>query len=146
MKLEIALRASATAPLRTREQLLSFFEFWPDWLFYFPVVLHWIALGLRYGDFSLPTAANPTITAGGLCGELKLETLDQVDGPVTRVGGSLHQRRGAARQLAVRRTGAHRRVYRLSCRCQAGCGMQRHGCAITSGAGRPGPIFGGISW
>jgi hypothetical protein len=82
MKLEIALRASATAPLRTREQLLSFFEFWPDWLFYFPVVLHWIALGLRYGDFSLPTAANPTITAGGLCGESKLETLDQVGGPV----------------------------------------------------------------
>lgn len=82
MKLETALRASATAPLRTSEQPLSFFEFWPDWLFYFPVALHWIALGLRYGDFSLPTAANPTITAGGLCGESKLETLDQVNGPV----------------------------------------------------------------
>jgi Carbamoyl-phosphate synthase L chain, ATP binding domain len=29
----------------------------------------------------LPTAANPTITAGGLCGESKLETMEQVRGP-----------------------------------------------------------------
>jgi hypothetical protein len=101
MKLETALRASATAPLRTSEQPLSFFEFWPDWLFYFPVALHWIALGLRYGDFSLPTAANPTITAGGLCGESKLETLDQVNGPVralvTRYTSVVAQPGGMAR-------------------------------------------------
>jgi hypothetical protein len=41
-------------------------------------VIHWIALGLRYRDFSLPTAANPHITTGGLCGESKLSILDQV--------------------------------------------------------------------
>jgi len=35
-------------------------------------------LGLRYGDFSLPTAANPRITTGGLCGESKLSILTQV--------------------------------------------------------------------
>jgi hypothetical protein len=57
---------------------LSFFEFWPGWLFYTPVVLHWIALGLRHGDFSLPTAANPAISTGGLCGESKLAILRQV--------------------------------------------------------------------
>lgn len=57
---------------------LSFFEFWPGWLFYTPVVIHWILLGLRYGDFSLPTAANPRITTGGLCGESKLSILNQV--------------------------------------------------------------------
>ncbi len=56
---------------------LSFFEFWPGWLFYTPVVIHWLLLGLRYGDFSLPTAANPTITTGGLCGESKLSILRQ---------------------------------------------------------------------
>jgi len=57
---------------------LSFFEFWPGWLFYSPVVIHWMMLGLRYGDFSLPTAANPRITTGGLCGESKLSILEQV--------------------------------------------------------------------
>jgi hypothetical protein len=57
---------------------LSFFEFWPDWLFYTPVVIHWILLGMRYGDFSLPTAANPRITTGGLCGESKLSILSQI--------------------------------------------------------------------
>jgi hypothetical protein len=57
---------------------LSFFEFWPGWLFYTPVVAHWVLLGVRYGDFSLPTAANPRITTGGLCGESKLEIFRQI--------------------------------------------------------------------
>jgi hypothetical protein len=57
---------------------LSFFEFWPGWLFYTPVVIHWLMLGVRHGDFSLPTAANPRITTGGLCGESKLSILEQV--------------------------------------------------------------------
>jgi hypothetical protein len=78
MTLQTALATAATTRRARRERTLSCFEFWPDWLFYGPVALHWIALGVRYGDFSLPTAANPTITAGGLCGESKLETLDQV--------------------------------------------------------------------
>ena len=58
----------------------SFFEYWPGWLFYTPVVLHWIALGLRYRSLTLPTAANPAITAGGLCGESKSAILDLVGG------------------------------------------------------------------
>jgi hypothetical protein len=33
---------------------------------------------MRYGDFSLPTAANPHITTGGLCGESKLSILSQI--------------------------------------------------------------------
>lgn len=57
---------------------VSAFEFWPDWLFYTPIVLYWIALGLRHGDFTLPTAANPRIEAGGLCGESKTAILDQL--------------------------------------------------------------------
>ena len=129
---------SALRHRATREQPLSFFEFWPDWLFYFPVVAHWIALGLRYGDFSLPTAANPTITAGGLCGESKLETLDQVNGPVRASGGALHQRRCAARQRArAPRQATDRRFYRLSCRRQAGYRLQRHRRATASRTRRP---------
>jgi hypothetical protein len=81
MKLTTALGTIVATRHGRSERTLSFFEFWPDWLFYFPVVVHWIALGIRYGDFSLPTAANPTITAGGLCGESKLEILEQVRGP-----------------------------------------------------------------
>jgi hypothetical protein len=83
MKLETAVSAKAlTAEHATggagRENPLSFFEFWPGWMFYTPVVMHWLMLGLRYGDFSLPTAANPRITTGGLCGESKISILDQV--------------------------------------------------------------------
>lgn len=80
MKLDAAVRNAVLARRTPRNRPLSFFEFWPDWLFYFPVVAHWIGLGIRHGDFSLPTAANPSITAGGLCGEAKTETLDQVAG------------------------------------------------------------------
>jgi len=82
VKLSTALAILAGTRQRGDGRPLSFFEFWPDWLFYFPVAAHWIALGLRHGNFMLPTAANPAITAGGLCGESKREILDQVRGPV----------------------------------------------------------------
>lgn len=83
MKFAVALRGFAT---RRRETApLSFFEFWPDWLFYAPVVVHWAALAVRYGDVSLPTAANPHLELGGLCGESKQAILDQVRGPARAV-------------------------------------------------------------
>ena len=56
---------------------VSSFEFWPGWLFYLPVVLFWILLGIRHRCFSLPTAANPVVETGGLCGERKSTILDQ---------------------------------------------------------------------
>jgi hypothetical protein len=59
---------------------VSFFEYWPGWLFYAPVVAHWMLLGLRHRGFTLPTAANPRIPTGGLCGESKAAILDQVTG------------------------------------------------------------------
>ncbi len=74
-------RLVASPRTLTAPRPLSYFEFWPDWLFYAPIVAPWIVLGLRYGDLSLPTAANPSITAGGLCGESKQAILDQVRGP-----------------------------------------------------------------
>lgn len=77
------ITAALLSRARTRgesrgEPPVSLFEFWPSWLFYTPIVVQWVALGLRYGDFSLPTAANPRIAAGGLCGETKSSYLDQV--------------------------------------------------------------------
>ncbi|HQT75584.1 MAG TPA: D-alanine--D-alanine ligase [Rhodopila sp.] len=77
MRLESAVSARAR-PAERQGNPLSFFEFWPGWMFYTPVVVQWVLLGLRYGDFSLPTAANPRITTGGLCGESKLSILCQI--------------------------------------------------------------------
>jgi hypothetical protein len=74
--------AADRLPLATRDPpLVSRFEFWPGWLFHLPAVLQWIALGLRHGDLTLPTAANPLIETGGLCGESKGAILDQITGP-----------------------------------------------------------------
>lgn len=81
MKLEPALRLERAASPPPAPPVVSFFEFWPSWLFYTPIVAQWVALGLRRGDFSLPTAANPTIELGGLCGESKREILDQMRAP-----------------------------------------------------------------
>ena len=62
-----------------RSRNLSPYEFLPGWLIYTPVVVQWIALGLWHRDLSLPTAANPAITTGGLCGESKTAILDLAD-------------------------------------------------------------------
>jgi len=79
-----ALDAALTRPKREGGRVVSPFEFWPGWLFYAPVVAQWALLGLRHGDFSLPTAANPHITTGGLCGESKSAILDLVRGEARR--------------------------------------------------------------
>ncbi len=50
-------------------------EFWPAWLFYAPVALYYVWLSIKYRSFTLPSAANPGITTGGLVGESKIETL-----------------------------------------------------------------------
>ena len=50
-------------------------EFWPAWLFYPPVVLNYLWLGVRYRGFTLPTAANPAVFTGGFVGESKMVLL-----------------------------------------------------------------------
>jgi len=62
---------------------VSFFEFWPGWLFYAPVVAFWALKSLRYGSVTLPSLANPRIEAGGICGESKNAIL-ALAGPVAR--------------------------------------------------------------
>lgn len=79
--------SSLLAHLRGRNvenaEPVSFFEFWPGWLFYTPIVAYWLALGVRYRDMGLPTAANPLIATGGLCGESKSSILDMA-GPFAK--------------------------------------------------------------
>ena len=53
----------------------------PKWLICIPLTLQWLWLALRYQSLTLPTLANPAITAGGLVGEGKLEYFDGM-GPV----------------------------------------------------------------
>ncbi len=55
----------------------------PKWLICVPLVLQWLWLGLRHRSFTLPSAANPGITAGGLVGETKCEYFDAM-GPLAR--------------------------------------------------------------
>jgi hypothetical protein len=61
----------------------STLERMPKWLICVPLALQWIWLSLRYGSATLPSCANPNITAGGLVGEGKMEYFTGM-GPVAR--------------------------------------------------------------
>lgn len=61
-----------------QNQTVCWFERMPAWLFYLPIVLLWLLLALRYRSLTLPTAANPSLEAGGLIGESKLQVMAQV--------------------------------------------------------------------
>lgn len=50
----------------------------PTVLFYLPLTLRWIWLGLRYGSLTLPTIANPAIETGGFWGESKSDCMGQI--------------------------------------------------------------------
>jgi hypothetical protein len=69
--------------LKRSPRPVSFFEFWPGWLFYAPVVLFWIRQAVKYRSVTLPALANPRIDAGGICGESKNDILD-LAGPKAR--------------------------------------------------------------
>ena len=59
-------------------QLISLAERIPNGLFYIPIGLRWIALSIRYGNFTLPSVANPLIETGGYWGESKSSILGDV--------------------------------------------------------------------
>lgn len=59
------------------------FERLPKWLNLVPMVTQWLWLGLRHGSVTLPSSANPHITAGGLVGDTKSEYFDCM-GPLAR--------------------------------------------------------------
>ena len=56
----------------------SRWEFWPPYLFYPPVVAYIAYLGIRFRSWTLFTAANPAIPAGGFVGESKHQILEQL--------------------------------------------------------------------
>jgi len=59
---------------------VSFAERIPPLLFYIPLVVQWLWLGIRRGSLSLPALANPHIEVGGLWGESKCAYFDMMQG------------------------------------------------------------------
>ena len=59
-------------PLDTSGPTLSYFEFWPQSLFYAPMLSYWLWLSAKHGGrFTLPTISNPLFPMGGWIGESK---------------------------------------------------------------------------
>ncbi|MBA2674200.1 hypothetical protein [Ramlibacter sp.] len=90
-----------SAPLRhmpSAADRRSTLERMPKWLICVPLVVQWLWLGLRYRSLTLPSAANPAITSGGLVGEGKLEYFNGM-GPLARAA--------TARGGGVRNDGTH---------------------------------------
>jgi hypothetical protein len=58
-------------------------EFWPPYLFYPPVVAYIVYLGIRFRSWTLFTAANPAIPAGGFVGESKHRILEHLKNAAT---------------------------------------------------------------
>lgn len=54
----------------------SFFEFWPMWLMYLPVVFQWLWLSLWYRSLTLPLISNPAIPLSGMVGVQKSAVFD----------------------------------------------------------------------
>jgi membrane protein DedA with SNARE-associated domain len=90
----------------------------PPFLFYAPLVLTWLGLGLRYRCLTLPSAANPMIATGGMWGESKSRYFLDVDAG---------QRRWIADFVVLRRAG--------SLRCEA-----KHALRMLADAGVDFPV------
>jgi len=58
----------------------SFFEFWPTWLIYIPVVLQSVVLAIWNRSLTLPLIANPKLPLSGMVGIGKSELLSQATG------------------------------------------------------------------
>jgi membrane protein DedA with SNARE-associated domain len=64
--------------LQTVFKRVSLSERIPPMLFYSPVAIRWLLLGIKYRSLLLPTVSNPYVEAGGLWGESKSRLMDQI--------------------------------------------------------------------
>lgn len=88
-------------------------EFWPAWLFYVPVFLHYLCLALRYRSFTLPTAANPGIFSGGIVGESKIATLRNLSATSPEFTAEAHLIEGAMLSARLESLERLRRQHRI---------------------------------
>jgi hypothetical protein len=63
---------------KNRFRTMLHWEFWPPAVFYIPVALKYLLLGIRYRSISLPTLGNPGMRTGGMIGESKYETIAEL--------------------------------------------------------------------
>jgi hypothetical protein len=86
-------------------------EFWPPHLFYPPVIAYIAYLGIKFRSWTLFTAANPSIPAGGFVGESKHQILNNLKQAAawlpssTLLEGSLPARRIAKAEEFMRQHG-----------------------------------------
>ena len=66
--------------LEKRLRPVSFFEFWPGFIIYLPVVLQALWLVIRYRGLSLPLISNPGIYLSGMVGESKEDIFSMAEG------------------------------------------------------------------
>ncbi len=59
----------------SRYKRIRYWENWPHWLFYIPILGYIFYLGIRHRHWTLFTAANPAMPTGGLAGESKSDIL-----------------------------------------------------------------------
>jgi hypothetical protein len=71
----LAPQASRRQQWAIRLERLRRWEFWPSWLYYGPIVVWILWLGLRHRNPMAFTAANPALEAGGMVGERKHQAL-----------------------------------------------------------------------
>ena len=62
------------------EKTTSFFEFWPGWIMYLPVVVQWLVLGLKHRSLTLPFLANPELHLSGMVGVPKSALMSRAKG------------------------------------------------------------------
>lgn len=89
LDLSVSPPCVATGSVISRKNRHSMLERMPKWLICIPLVLQWMWLACRYRSATLPSAANPAITSGGLVGEGKLEYFRGM-GPVARAATAAH--------------------------------------------------------
>lgn len=68
---KVSLRAQLSITLERARR----WEFWPAWLYYLPILVWILWLGLRHRSPTAFTAANPAMDAGGVVGERKHQVL-----------------------------------------------------------------------
>lgn len=72
--------SSKPTPPSPEAKTTSFFEFWPTWVMYLPVLVQWLGLAVRYRSLTLPLIANPIIPLSGMVGGSKDELMSYAFG------------------------------------------------------------------
>lgn len=58
---------------------IIYYEYWPFWLFFLPLVPYWVYLAIKARSWTYFTAANPGIIHGGVFGESKIDILNKIN-------------------------------------------------------------------